>query len=335
MANEQIIKPSELKNKKFQSSGRGSYRSEDVDSFMVKITAAYDDIYNQNRDFIKKLSLLATKVEEYKKDEDNIKNALVSADKLRASIIEEANAKAKAILTEAESSSEKIKNEADAYANELKEKADRKYEDVVSEVKKTHDEELGKLQREITAEELRLDTIKRDAASFKEKLIAMYKDHVEHILNIPAYAAPSKPIVVSEEKPEEKPEEKREEPIKDVSNKLPEAEITEQTAELQNEKLIEKYNETASEQSEKEQEETPIRKEEPLKEDIASEKESDIKLNGGFSMDMSGLDLSDEEDEIPEIKLDREQIKPAEEIESEKENKDESKSAFMGFFRKK
>lgn len=331
MANEQIIKPSELKNKQFQSSGRGSYRSEDVDSFMVKITAAYEDIYNQNRDFIKKLSLLATKVEEYKRDEENIKNALVSADKLRASIVEEATSKSEALLSEAESKAEKIKSEADAYAKELKEKADKQYEDVVFEAKKTHDEELGKLQREITAEEFRLDTIKRDAASFKEKLISMYKEHVEHILNIPAYVAPEKPMAA----PEEQPEEKIEEPIKDISSEEIKEEITEQDAELQNEKLIEKYNEVVSEQIEDVKEEAPIKKEEILTEEISSEKEPEKSSEGGFSMDMSGLDLSDEEDEFPEIKLDREQIKLAEELEAVKENKEESKSAFKGFFRKK
>lgn len=327
MANEQIIKPSELKNKKFQSSGRGSYRSEDVDSFMVKITAAYENIYNQNRDFIKKLSLLATKVEEYKKDEENIKNALVSADKLRASIIEEATSKAKTLLSEAEINAEKVKNDADIYAKELKEKADRQYEDVVFEAKKTHDEELGKLQREITAEELRLDTIKRDTASFKEKLIVMYKEHVEHILNIPAYVAPEKPIINTEED--------REEPVKDVSLEESEEEISEQTAELQNEKLIEKYNEAVSEQSEEIKDSELLQKEEQLQNDISSEKDIEKPLNKGFSMDMSGLDLSDEEDEIPEIKLDREQVKPAEEIKSAKEKKSDEKSAFMGFFKKK
>ena len=47
-------------------------------------------MYRENADLIKKISILAKKVEEYRADEDSLKMALLRAQKLADSIVAEA-----------------------------------------------------------------------------------------------------------------------------------------------------------------------------------------------------------------------------------------------------
>ena len=85
-----MLTPDRIKEKTFQTTGRGSYRAEDVDSFLNEVSASYEQMYKENTDLIKKISILAKKVEEYRADEDSLKMALLNAQKLADKIVAEA-----------------------------------------------------------------------------------------------------------------------------------------------------------------------------------------------------------------------------------------------------
>ena len=85
-----MLTPDKIKNKEFHTSGKGSYRSEEVDDFMNEVYTSYEKVFRENGEIIKKMSLLANKVEEYKKDEDSLRQALLSAQKLADQITAEA-----------------------------------------------------------------------------------------------------------------------------------------------------------------------------------------------------------------------------------------------------
>ena len=77
-----MLKPEQLKSHRFISAGRGTYEAEDVDSFLREVSASYEKMFKENGDLVKKMSLLAERVSQYKKDEDNIRRALLTAERM-------------------------------------------------------------------------------------------------------------------------------------------------------------------------------------------------------------------------------------------------------------
>lgn len=68
-----MLTPQQVKNHRFQLGSRGTYRAEEVDAFVQELTASFEEAYTQNEALLKKISLLADKVEEYRRDEDTIR----------------------------------------------------------------------------------------------------------------------------------------------------------------------------------------------------------------------------------------------------------------------
>ena len=86
-----MLTPDKIKAKEFQTTGRGSYRAEDVDSFLSEIYTSYEQAFRENGEIIKKMGILASRVEEYKKEEDCLRQALLSAQKLADKTVADAN----------------------------------------------------------------------------------------------------------------------------------------------------------------------------------------------------------------------------------------------------
>ena len=61
-----MLTPQQVKNHRFQLGSRGTYRAEEVDAFVQELTASFEEAYTQNEALLKKISLLADKVEEYR-----------------------------------------------------------------------------------------------------------------------------------------------------------------------------------------------------------------------------------------------------------------------------
>lgn len=59
-----MLTPDVVKSKSFQATGRGAYRAEDVDGFFAEVSASYEQMFKENGELIKKISILANKVEQ-------------------------------------------------------------------------------------------------------------------------------------------------------------------------------------------------------------------------------------------------------------------------------
>ena len=85
-----MLTPDKIKEKSFQTTGRGSYRAEDVDNFLSEVSASYEQMFKENGELVKKISILVKKIEEYREDEESLKTALLSAQKLADKIVADA-----------------------------------------------------------------------------------------------------------------------------------------------------------------------------------------------------------------------------------------------------
>ncbi len=97
-----MLSVEEIKNISFRKASIGGYKPEDVDTFIDQVLITMEQLRKEKSDLIKKMDILATRVEEYRADEDAVRNALLSAQRVADSTIKEARAKAAKILEESE-----------------------------------------------------------------------------------------------------------------------------------------------------------------------------------------------------------------------------------------
>lgn len=207
----------------FRKSGFSGYKPEDVDDFIDEVSESFAALLKENQsykakaaelaaknvDMREKLVALAEKVENYKADEDGIKNALLSAQKLANASIKDAKKQAELIIAEANAKADEILNEANKKSAYIVEN----YKSKIEEKEKEY------------------DAIKEEVTNFRSSLYEIYRNHITAIEAIPDYTeelkakAPVKEEPVVEAVPviEEKPVEKIEvtfddEPVKELDS---------------------------------------------------------------------------------------------------------------------
>lgn len=155
-------------NVSFRKSRFSGYNTEDVDNFIDQVKESYDEMLKKNielteemerqnaekEQLLKKLDILAGKIEDYRQEEDEIKNALVSAQKLGDASIREARHKAEIIVKDATIKAGNIAANAEENIREQK-------------------QELERLKKEIS--------------DFRAHLLETYKEHLTMIDAIPTY----------------------------------------------------------------------------------------------------------------------------------------------------
>ena len=97
-----MLSVEEIKNISFRKASLGGYKPEDVDNFIDQVLITMEQLRKEKSDLIKKMDILATRVEEYRADEDAVRNAMLSAQRVADTTIKEARAKAAKILEESE-----------------------------------------------------------------------------------------------------------------------------------------------------------------------------------------------------------------------------------------
>ena len=98
-----MLTPQEVSEKVFpKSSGFGSgYAMGAVDEFLDALTEDYTALYKENVTLKAKLKILAEKVEEYRATEDAMRSTLLTAQKMAAKLVQEAQAEKDNMLKEA------------------------------------------------------------------------------------------------------------------------------------------------------------------------------------------------------------------------------------------
>lgn len=205
-----MMTPSQIRQYEFKSAGRNAYKAEDVDSFFGEVLVSYERMYRENSELIKRVSLLADRLEQYKNDEVDIKQAVLSAQKAADIIVrdaqmasENAKAEAEAILAAAKGEAQIIKDDAERQAiadsDLLMSMARDKAEDILNKAKeKAHgiliaatdsaSDTVGAANRTITSESLHYEMLKKEVSEFRASILAQYKAHIEMISKLPELA---------------------------------------------------------------------------------------------------------------------------------------------------
>lgn len=161
----------------FRKSNFSGYKPEDVDDFIDEVSESYGalikenqaykakagDLAAKNAEMREKLTILAQKIESYRADEDGIKNALLSAQRLGSASIREAKLKAESITAD----------------------ANVKADEMVQEAKKRTIAVIENYQIKIEDKKREYEAVKAAVASFRTSLFEMYRQHLNSIEAIP------------------------------------------------------------------------------------------------------------------------------------------------------
>ena len=98
----------DIHNAVFEKAGMRGYRADQVDAYLHTVAAYIDEQNEKIEDLTYKLKVLAQKIEEYRADEESIRDALLGAQKLGTSIVNEAKAKAQTITDESQAAADEL-----------------------------------------------------------------------------------------------------------------------------------------------------------------------------------------------------------------------------------
>lgn len=153
----------QIKNVSFRKANIGGYRPDEVDSFIDDVVETVEAMKKEKAELVGKMEIMMNKIEEYRKDEDSVHNALVSAQKLADQKIKEATDQAEQILKIARKEADGIVADANNRISKEKEQIVRIQQEAADIRQKLS--EVYELQLEaltILPEQVDVDTVKED-----------------------------------------------------------------------------------------------------------------------------------------------------------------------------
>lgn len=335
-----MMTPTQLREHEFKASGRNAYKADDVDAFIAELSVDYEKMFRENGELIKRVSLLADRLEKYKNDEGDIKNAVMSAQKAAEMIIKDAESaasdsrsEAEAVLSAAKSEAEIIKNDAQRQAiadselllsmtrdkaQEIIKKAKEEAGSIILNAKSSASDKVGAATRTVTSETLLYDMLKKEVSDFKASILSQYKAHIELISKLPEIAAEEAKKLDSEKsEAKEQPDANKEEAASFVSDVEAESaeEAPEETDGGKTERLefSQFFKDSFNEHTEEVAEivDTIGAKDESENSDDGSEKEKPIEFVNAFEASFTDAPVSHTAEDAEE--------EPSEETEPEKE----------------
>lgn len=199
-----MLNPDAIQKKEFEQSVLGGYRRDEVDAFLDEIEADYRKLYNENTELVEKLKVCLSKIEDYKKDEEFLKTAIINAQRLNETTLKEielrekevenaSKEKAAEIISAAEKEAEAIAKKAEMESADAVRTAQEKCKNEIAAVQKTADDAIAKIRAEVDFEQNKLDVLRGQVAEFKNTIIELYKAHLTSISKLPEFKA-SEPV---------------------------------------------------------------------------------------------------------------------------------------------
>ena len=109
-----MLTPQQIDQISFGRATFGGYDMDDVDEFLTPLTEDYVTLYKENALLKSKMRVLVGKLEEYRKNEASMKDAIVNAQKACDKMIKEAEAKCAKMLSDANAAAAENAKNADS-----------------------------------------------------------------------------------------------------------------------------------------------------------------------------------------------------------------------------
>ena len=109
-----MFTPQQIEQACFEKKAFGGYDMEQVDAFLEPLTEDYVTLYKENALLKSKMRVLVNKLEEYRKNEASMKDAVLNAQRTCDNMVREAEIKCAAMLKEANNAAAQAGTKADS-----------------------------------------------------------------------------------------------------------------------------------------------------------------------------------------------------------------------------
>lgn len=213
----------DIASKKFSKAAAG-YKPEEVDEYLRDIALAYAKVVKEKEENEAKIVKLVEKINEYRNDEDAIRDALLVAQKQGNRIVAEAKAEAEKIVGEAQ-------EKHDAMVAEIAGDCEKIKVQEVEKVRAAIKEENDKLNAVVAASKTqielhndKLNKLKEEVTNFKKTLISLLTEQTKLAISLPELTDEQIKDIM-ETKPEEVTAEA---PAEEVKAEEPKVEVKEE-----------------------------------------------------------------------------------------------------------
>ncbi len=172
------------KEVKFEKAAFG-YRPEDVDRYIAETEKKLAAAKTEKAELLGKMKILADKITEYRSDESNIKEAMLGAQRIKTTIENEAKAKADTTVSEAQETADQLIADAQARSNQLITEAQERANKLLADAQAEADAKVNGVASKVEQERETLAQLQKEVSGFKNRLITLYREHLNLITNLP------------------------------------------------------------------------------------------------------------------------------------------------------
>lgn len=200
----------EIREISFRRAGKNGYNAADVDEFIDDVTATVEQLMAEKNDCQRKMEVLAGRIEQYREDEETVRNALITSQKLNDATLKEAQNKADYIIRSAEKKRRTILTEAEMATEREKDKFEAVHAEVAAlrrEILELYKKHIALVQELPTDEDVRK---KRDELDQKYPFEPIEEEVTYAAEPEPEVEAQPEPVQEAPAEPAPRPELKRE-----------------------------------------------------------------------------------------------------------------------------
>ena len=190
-----MLTADEIRNITFSSSMKG-YKKEEVDFFLDRIEADYEEIARQIKVLLDQNDELNKKLEESENAKNSIQNVLLSAQKLADKIVDDAKIQAQGILAAAQNELDETKVSRIQTLNEMEKEFEAKKaaiaEDYNAFEKGFEDRKNAMLfaaKQSVSDEQAIFDRLKIETSAFRSDILLRIKAFVKAVSELPEEAS--------------------------------------------------------------------------------------------------------------------------------------------------
>lgn len=162
----------DITSKKFSKSTMG-YKAEEVDEYLRDIALAYAKVVKEKEENEAKIIKLVEKINEYRNDEDAIRDALLVAQKQGNRIITDAKAKADEIVSEAQAKHDAMVAEIAGDCEKIKIQEVEKVKTAIKEENDKLNAVVAASRTQIEMQNDKLNKLKNEVTTFKKTLVSL------------------------------------------------------------------------------------------------------------------------------------------------------------------
>ncbi|MBR1384783.1 MAG: DivIVA domain-containing protein [Ruminococcus sp.] len=179
-----MITSDSIRKKSFETVKNG-YDIDAVKAFLAEVAQEVAELNKKNEENEDKIIKLVDKINEYREDEEAIKNALVLSQKESNKIINDAKAQARDMIESAKSEqvrlSEQSASECEKIIREHKENCAR----LIKENTEVTQQKIQQVRADYDKEKADYENLQREVAIFKANLTSLYQQQIALIMQIP------------------------------------------------------------------------------------------------------------------------------------------------------